>query len=300
MQLWRSRNTKKSFSSVWMSQSSFKLLINWAIIMMYLWEWRGRNNLQVGEMRHERLLSLTCAMLLVCVRSRQIPSAMSPSASVMGGWEHQLPPPFIFCQGTICLSPGCCFCGSTSSPCGPSLRGRMLGSWNICFSSQVPPSEQDTATEPSPLQGRKGVKKWNFWVPLGQLHILLCLPPPDLMHSWIMVCHPLHTSYSNSGYIFAALSTVAQEYLTCLWNTSPPLRSNIAPLCHPHFPAWTPVSGVSRLLYRKHCESSGMCRINKHKVNSKCLKSVGWAGSKYCLGKGPMHNCIYSLAGNPV
>ena len=111
MQLWRSRNTEKSFSSIWMSQSSFKLLINWAIIMMRLWGWRGRNNLQVGEMRHEWLPSLTCAMLLVCVRSRQIPSVLSPFASVMGGWEHQLPPCFLvfFCRGPLSLSPGCCF-----------------------------------------------------------------------------------------------------------------------------------------------------------------------------------------------
>lgn len=94
-----------------MSQSSFKLLINWAIIMMHLWGWRGRNNLQVGEMKHEWLPSLTCAMLLVCVRSRQIPSVLSPFASVMGGWEHQLPPCFLlfFCRGPISLSPGCFF-----------------------------------------------------------------------------------------------------------------------------------------------------------------------------------------------
>ena len=70
----------------------------------------------------------------------------------------------------------------------------------------MPPTEQDTAREPSPLQGRKGVKKGNFWVLLGQLHILLCLLPPDLMRSWIMVCRPLHTSHTNSGYIFAELS----------------------------------------------------------------------------------------------
>lgn len=81
--------------------------------MMCQWGWRGRNNLQVGEMRHEWLPSLTCATLLVCVRSRQIPSVLSPFASVMGGWEHQLPSPpcflLFFCREPSSLSPGCCF-----------------------------------------------------------------------------------------------------------------------------------------------------------------------------------------------
>lgn len=105
------------------------------------------------------------------------------------------------------------------------------------------------------------------------------LPPSSWpMHNWIVMCCPLHTSHSNSAYIFAALSKMAQEYLTWLWNTSSPLRSNMVPLCHPLFPVWTPVSRVNSLLYRKHCESSGICRINEHKVNSNCLKFVGWAG----------------------
>lgn len=140
-QLWRSRNTNKSFSSTWLSQSSFKLLINWAVIMMCQWGWRGRNNLQVGEMRHEWLPSLTCAMLLVCVRSRQIPSVLSPFASVMGGWEHQLPPLpcflLFFCREPNSLSPGCCFMEVQGVHVAPSLREQA---WKMGHLLQLPSS----------------------------------------------------------------------------------------------------------------------------------------------------------------
>lgn len=242
-QLWRSRNTNKSFSSTWLSQSSFKLLINWAVIMMCQWGWRGKNNLQVGEMRHEWLPSLTCAMLLVCVRSRQIPSVLSPFASVMGGWEHQLPP--------LPASSSSFVGNPTPYPQAASwkykesmwltLWGSRPGRWDICFNSQVPPTEQDMARESTPLHGRKGVRKSNFWVLLEQRPIMLCLPPPDLMHSWIIVCCPLHTFHNNSGYTFAALSRVAQENLTWLWNTSSPLRNSRAP--------FVTISFLSELLY---------------------------------------------------
>lgn len=129
IQPWRSRKKKKKkFSSIWMSQSSFKLLINWAIIMMRLWGWR--NNLQVGEMRHEWLPSLTSAMLSVCVRSRQIPYVLSPSASAIGDCEHQLPPHFLqfFCRGPMSFITRLMFHGTTRSPCVPSLWGSRLGS----------------------------------------------------------------------------------------------------------------------------------------------------------------------------
>lgn len=76
--------------------------------------------------------SLTCAMLLVCVRSRQIPSVLSPFASVISGWEHQLPPPFLlFCRELISLLAICCFIVRARSPRGPHLLGSRLGSWDI-------------------------------------------------------------------------------------------------------------------------------------------------------------------------
>lgn len=109
------------------------------------------------------------------------------------------------------------------------LWGSRPGSWDMCFNSQVPPTEQDTARVNSTAR-EKGVRKWNFCVLLEQWHILPCLPLPDLLHSWIMVCSPLHTFHNNWVYTFAALSRVAQEYLTWLWNTSSPLRNNRAPL----------------------------------------------------------------------
>lgn len=258
-----------------MSQSSFKLLINWAIIMTCLWGWRGRNNLQVGEMRHEWLPSLTCAMLLVCVRSRQIHSVPSPFASVMGGWEHQLPPCFLlFCMWPIPYHQAA-VSWKYKEPMWPISLTKQA--WKLGHLFQLPSATQWTGHGQRAISTarEKGGQEKKL---LGQLHILPCLPPPDLVHSWIMVCRPLHTSHSSSGYIFAALSRVAQEYLTWLWNTSSPLRSNMASLRHPLFPVWPPVSGVSRLVYRKHCESSGICRINEHKVNSHCLKSMGWAG----------------------
>lgn len=147
-----------------------------------------------------------------------------------------------FCRGPIPLSLGCSFMEVQGAPCGPSLWVSTLRSWDTCFNSQVPPTEQDMTGEPSPLQGRKRVKKWNFWVLLGQLYILPCLPPPDLKHSWIiMVCHPLHTSHSNSVYICAARSRVAKEYLTWLWNTSSPLGATR--------PLFVTLSSLSEPLY---------------------------------------------------
>lgn len=152
MQLWRSRNTKRPFYFIWMSQHSFKLLINWAVIMMCQWGWRGRNNLQVGEMRHEWLPSLTCAMLLVCVRSRQIPSVLSPFASVMGGSEHQ-------------FFPLPAYSSSSSSPCSVSWKYK-LSTWlhlsegaglEAGTSVSTPKFHLLNRTQPesTPLHGRK-------------------------------------------------------------------------------------------------------------------------------------------------
>lgn len=153
---------KPTFSSIWMPHSSFKLLINWAIIMMCLWGWKRRNNLQVGEMKHECLPSLTCAVLLVCVRSRQIPSVLSAFASGMGGWELQLPPLLLW--GTRFLNTRLLFHRGTRSPRGPFLWGSRLGSCDIYFNSQVPPTEQDMARQPPPLQGRKGAKQFRWYL----------------------------------------------------------------------------------------------------------------------------------------
>lgn len=163
--------------------------------MMCLWGWKGRNNLQVGEMRHEWLLSLTCAMLLVCVRSRQIPSVLSPFASVMGGWEHQLPPRFLlfFCAGPVSLTPGCCFMEAQGVHVAHLFEGAGVEPGTFVSTSMCHPLNRTWARKPLPLPGRKGVKKWNVWVLWGQLHILPCLPPPDRMHSPILASCPLRT-----------------------------------------------------------------------------------------------------------
>lgn len=107
--------------------------------MMCLWGWRGRNNLQVGEMRHEWLPSLTCAMLLVCVRCRQIPSVLSPFASVMGGREHQLPPPFLLFF--ISLTSGCCFMEVKEFVWPISLREQA---WKLGHLFQLPSATHRT------------------------------------------------------------------------------------------------------------------------------------------------------------
>lgn len=244
-----------------MSWSSFKLLINWAIIMIHPWGWRGRNNLQVGEMRHEWLPSLTCAMPLVCVRSRQIPSVLSPFSSVISGWEHQLPPPFLFfCRGLVFLSPFCCFIVSTRSPCGPSFGGSRLRSWDILN----PKCQPLGGTQPKLHSMGERESKKKLQVFLAQPHILPCLSPPDFTCSWIMMCHPLHISHGDSGSIRAALSSAwGIPDLTLKWQLIS--KENTASLCCPLSPVCILVSEVSRLLYRKQCESSGICRINEHR-----------------------------------
>lgn len=272
MQLWRSRNTTKILFFNWMSQSSFKVLINWAVTTKCQWGWRGRNNLQVGEMRHEWLPGLTCAMLLVCVRSRQIPSVPSLFSSVMGGCKHQFSP--------LPASSSSSVGSPTPYPQAAVSWKYKESTWLTCLREQawklghlfqptVPPTEQDTARV-NPTAWKNGVNKWNFWVLLEQWHILPCLPPPDLLYSWIMVCCPLHTFHNNSVYTFAALSRVAQEYLSWLWNTSSPLRNNRASFATVYF--------LCELLCTENIESSGIYWINEHKVNSNCLKLMEWAG----------------------
>lgn len=195
--------------------------------MMCQWGWRGRNTLQVGEMRHEWLPSLTCAMLLVCVRSRQIPSVLSPFASVMGGWQHHFSPPpcflLFFCREANFLSTGCCFMEVQGVRVAHLSEG---AAWKVGHLFQLPSSTYWTGHSQwvSSTAWEKGGRKWNFWVLLEQWHILPCLPPPDLVHSWIMVCCPLHTSTTMHTFC-----TFAQEYLTWLWNTSSPPRNNRAP-----------------------------------------------------------------------
>lgn len=248
--------------------------------MMCQWGWRGRNNLQVGEMRHEWLPSLSCAVLLVCVRSRQIPSVLSPFASVMGGWGHQFFPLSASASSSV-GSPTPFLQAAVSWKCKEStwLTSLKEQPWKLGPLLQLPSSTYWTghSQRANSTVWEKGVRKWNFWVLLKQWHILPCLSPPDLMHSWIMVCCPLHTFHNNSVYTFAALGRVAQEYLTWLWNTSSPLRNNRVP--------FVTVSFLSELLFlgsvhfcTENIESSFIYRINEHTVNSNCLKLTEWAG----------------------
>lgn len=264
MQLWRSRNTKKKKSSsfIWMSQSSFKLFVNWAVIMMCQWGWRGRNNLQVGEMRHEWLPSLTCAMLLVCVRSRQIPSVLSPFASVMGGWEHQFSPPpsflLFFCREPSSLSPGCCFMEvHERSPCGPLLWGSrgedICSNWKLGHLFQLPSSTYSTGHSQSQLHctGERS-KEMKL---LGALKAMAHSALPS--SSW---------PYAQLDYGVLSSAHLPQQfslYLCCTEQSSsgisglalkyqPTSEKQHSPLCHSLFLVWTPVSEVSTLLYRKH------------------------------------------------
>lgn len=245
-----------------MSWSSFKLLINWAIIMIHPWGWRGRNNLQVGEMRHEWLPSLTCAMPLVCVRSRQIPSVLSPFSSVISGWEHQLPPPLLFfCRGLVSLSPFCCFIVSTRSPCGPSFGGSRLRSWDILNPKCQPLGGTQTKLH---SVGERESKKKTPGVLSTATHPALSLS------SWLYV--QLDYDVPSSAHLpwwfrFYLCCTEQSAWgipdLTLKWQLIS--KENTASLCCPLSPVCILVSEVSRLLYRKQCESSGICRINEHR-----------------------------------
>lgn len=72
----------------------------------------------------------------------------------------------------------------------PTSSGEQVWKLGHFSNSQVSASGWDRAKESFLQHRRKGVKKWSSWVLLQQPPILLCLPPPDPMCIWIIICHP--------------------------------------------------------------------------------------------------------------
>lgn len=216
---------------------------------------KGRNNLQVGEMRHEWLPSLTCAMLLVCVRSRQIPSVLSPFASAMGGWEHQFPPSscflLLFCREPNSSSPGCCFMEVQGVPVAHLFQGSGLGAGTFV---STPKFHILNGAQPENQLHCTGERSKEMKL-LDALRATAHSALPS--SSW---------PYAQLDYGVLSSAHLPQQfslYLGCTEQSSSRIsdlalkyqltsEKQQSPLCHCLFLVWTPVSGVSTLLYRKH------------------------------------------------